>query len=735
MSGERPLTQKAISDRLGQLATVRTPEMKELEGASGAQSLSSLFTARSQPTVRRICNGETVPTRDVVFDLLRLVEAECGTPSPEAVQELWTLYQSALRERAPATYTRYVFMDAYVSVRLLVVSQQRSMTELQQKIEENESDQARSKARVRRLQRTLAVLRRTLKQAEGQQLQQQEDKDLLEQSVAELSAKVAALEQEVSQAQDSVAQWQEQAEWLQNLREQAERDAVLDSEAWGEREALLLERLSQAYETLEDVTVRAHGVEAALRAREERWQQQAKAAQAETRSVGSEADAARREAAAARAETEAVRAEAQSVREQAARALQEQQAQFEKFAAQAEERHQRARREAEHLKQELAQTNDRLRQAEEDAFRADAQLSELLRKQELHQAFNEIVAQAVDEHGRLSSRELPGFDTPPASKHMPSSAQSVLTPAAAGAVPAKERSASGDSRPSAPPPPSAGSPAADPPHRRTRSSDLNRLSKEQKLILKQRGMRKTHRHLYEPPRPRDDHDRLDLSWPVMMTFAVRAVALLIGLTACAFGVMRILDARTEEFPDLYKRPCASAPAPSAQHECTSKETGHVVAKNRTETSGQLTVVRKSGEKKTLAVEDDVYEAAKPGSTADLMIFDNRIAKISVAGKSDRIPPHNWLSIIWIALLIGTGTLGAALAVVGGRGTPWAAVSFLFGPFHVLWTGICSGVVVGVSSWWGVLVALLIWLPFALAQVGIVKKDEVWASSMMTGLRN
>ncbi|MFF4442826.1 hypothetical protein [Streptomyces sp. NPDC001621] len=724
MSGQLPLPQKAISSRLEELAAVRTPESMELEGAAGSQT--ALCTARSQQAVRRICNGETVPTRDVVFDLLCLVEAQCGAPSREVIQELWALYRSALRERAPATYTRYVFMDAYVSVRLLVVLQQRAMSDLRQKVEENRSAQTRSHARVRRLQLTLSVLRNSLEQSEGRELQQQEARDLLEQSVAELSAKVAVLEQEVSLARGSVAQWQEQAEWLEDLREQAERDAVLDSAAWGEREGLLLERLSQAYETLEDVTVRARGVEATLRGREDRWQQQARAAQERTR-------AARSEAAAARAESEALRAQAQAVREQAARALAEQQARFERFAAQAEERHQRAEREAEHLRQELASTNGRLRQAEEDAARADAQLSEWLRTQELHQAFNEIVAQAAEDHGQLHSRELPGFDTPLASVQTPSSAQSVLIPVAAKAVPGENRSASGSGQPPAPPP-TAGNPTDGAPHPRTPPVDLNRLPREQKRILKQPVMWTGRRRRFKPHRQKH-YGAVDLGFPSLTTLTVRTVALLIGLTACVFGALRILDARVQEFPALYVRPCAPASAPSAQQKCTTNETGRVAAKERTEASGWLTVVRESGEKKTLPVEDGIYKAAKLGSTARLLIFEDRIAEISMAGKTQRVPPQIWLTLIWIALLFGTGTLTAVLALVAGRGSPWAAISLFLGPVYVLWTGLCSIAVVGFSPWWGVLVALTFWLPALYGLIKITKKDETWASSMMTGLPN
>ncbi|WP_331722785.1 PQQ-binding-like beta-propeller repeat protein (plasmid) [Streptomyces canus] len=404
MSGEQPLKLRDIAQHLQQVAP--TSNDAEPSGDGGPRWLGQR-SGRGETSVQRMQSGRLVPTRDVVFDLLRLVEQVRGAPSRQALEALWAAYKPALRERLPDVYASYEVLDAYVSVHLLAELQQQRLNRLQQQAEQDRRRLARSEARTHRARRAVAVLRRAVQVAgaEAGVLRQRELS--LTRSVEELRSMVAGLEHDVAEARASVEDWQEQTFWLRNLREQAEREAVLNSEAWSEREALLLERLVLAYETLEAAADDAQAVQATLRDQQDHWRQQATSAQAEAR--------------AARSDAEAVRAEA-------LRTLQEQQALLAQFVAQADLQHERAEQAIADLERQLQQAHHDLRQAQQDAVRADTQLSAFLRERDLMGALNEIVSQALDEHETLDARELSRFDAPPAPNKTPRPEPATVSP-------------------------------------------------------------------------------------------------------------------------------------------------------------------------------------------------------------------------------------------------------------------------------------------------------------------
>jgi FOG: WD40-like repeat len=383
MFGEHPMKLRDIADRLQQM----TPA-PDGTGVGGQQR-----SGRGETSVQRMQSGRLVPTRDVVFDLLRLVEEERGAPGGPAVQILWAAYKPALRERLPDVYASYEVLDAYVGVRRLAQLQRQQLDQLQRDRDRDGKRLARVETRVRRAQQAGLVLRRALRTA-GQEVRAlQHSEHLLTQSVQQLSSMVADLKQEVARAKTSAQDWQEQTSWLRSLHEESEREAVLNSEAWAEREALLLERLVQAYETLEAAADEAQAVQAVLRSGQEHWQQRAAAAEAEVRLT---------------------RDEAEAVQAEVLRTLHEQQDLFSQFVARAQDQQEEAAQTIASLERQLEQTRLDVRRAEADAVRADAKLSAFLRERDLMGALDEIVSHALDEHDALDARELSRFDASPA---------------------------------------------------------------------------------------------------------------------------------------------------------------------------------------------------------------------------------------------------------------------------------------------------------------------------------
>ncbi|MFF1404966.1 hypothetical protein [Streptomyces sp. NPDC058294] len=707
--GGSRMTWRDIGDRLEQMSSAPR-ERNELAVSAGGERWSDLFTARGA-NVGNVFRGKTVPSRDVLIDLLQLVQEECGALSREVVQELWELYREALLEKSPATYARYVFQDAYAAAVVVAQFQQQKVADLQEKLHQGQELTERAQQRVQRLRLSQAVLHRSLEVAQEDVDRSQQRERLLKQSAAQLSVTVAGLERKVAEARTKLEHWQEQAEWQANLREQAERDAVLDAEAWAEREALLLERLAQAYETLETAAVQAQDVEAVLLARAAQWQQRARTAQGQARAARSDMRAAQQEAAAAQAETEAVREEAAAVREQAARAMSEQRAEFEAVTARAEDRYERAVQTAESLEEQLAQAKSQLEESRREAARADATLSKFLTEQSLNEALNDIVDQGIIEYGKIGSLEVAGFDVPPASNQTPSSQQPAFatTPVAGAAdTSASNHPAPHPGQPSLPPQQRREGPDEHPGHETalpTQPPTNSRLTRPEKRQVKAWGLRDG--RPFRRPRRYKRH-RISTA---PRAIAVRAIALLLGLTACAFGVLQVINGHKAQFPDQYAPPCSTASAQKTQADCISQETGRVESRTRDDSTARLTVTRNTGTSKTVTVDDPVYEAAHAGSPAKLTLWKDRIIEIGVAGKSSRVSSGTlWSPLLWATLLIGLGSTTIGLALRAGEQTMWGALWVLV-PFNLFCTGFAATAVIALPQWWVVLIALPIWLLF------------------------
>ncbi|MEU6595399.1 hypothetical protein ABZ923_40440 [Streptomyces sp. NPDC046881] len=699
------MTWGQIGARLEQMSSAPGAR-KELAASTGVQGGKDLFTTRGA-NLANVFRGTTVPSRDVLIDLLQLVQEERGPLSREVVQELWRLYRAALREKSPATYARYVFQDGYVAAILVAQSLQQKVNDLQERLQEEELAQRAQQRVQQQLRLTHAVMRRSLAVAEEESQQRE---GLLQQSVAQLSVTVAGLERELAETQTKLEGLQEQVEWQASLREQAERDAVADSEAWAEREAVLLERLTQAYETLEAAVVQARDVEAVLRARESQWQQQARSAQAEAGAARSDAQTAQQEAASARAEATSVREAAAAVREQAARAMREQREEFEAFTARAEDRYERAVQRAESLEEQLVETKSRLAQSKQEAVRADAMLSRFLDEQRLTEALNDILDQGMNEYGKIGSLEVPGFDVEPASNQTPSSEQPVLAtapvaaladePAVAAplprpgqpALPSQQRQEGPDEPPRYEPVPPTQPPA---PSRRLTGKQKRQAKAWGLLDYRQRRRLRRYRQL-------SAYRRRTAPGPV------RTGVVLIGLAACALGVLQVIDGRKAEFPDLYEPACTAVSAQKAQIDCVSQETGRVEDKLPSDgSSTRLTVARNNGTSKTLTVDDALYYATHRGSEAKLTVWNNRIIKIEAAGKSSRVTSGSAWPLLWATILLSLGSFASGLALKKER-IIWGAAC-IAAIFLMFCTGIAAGAVIALPGWWAVFFALPVWI--------------------------
>lgn len=428
MNGDPPLPLKALAQRL--LKAAAPPDAPEdepdaLDGKPGAQidkpgaatekRLDPLLSGRGEASVQRMARGEMVPSRDVLFDLLRILEQERGTPQRHDLEELWAAYKPALRERRPDLYKVYEVVDAYASALLLVSSQQQEITRLETGLEQHTHRAARADERVRRARRAQAVHRQVLR-ATGQEMDRLRVREQhVRHDLDDASAEVARMRQDVATARAQVEHWQEQAEWHLREKEELRQDSATQREAWQEREALLLERLAQACENLRTVTEQAAAVEAGLRARETHWRDQAQAGHAAARSARADAEAARSQAAVARAEAEAAR-------EEATRVLQAQQDRADALVAAAGAEQEQAQQTIGRLRDELRRAQAQLRAAQQNATRQDAQLTSLVAERALNADVDDIVSQVLAQHQALGPGEPAWIDAGPEAIHIPSSA-------------------------------------------------------------------------------------------------------------------------------------------------------------------------------------------------------------------------------------------------------------------------------------------------------------------------
>ncbi|MEU3859567.1 hypothetical protein AB0F03_19685 [Streptomyces sp. NPDC028722] len=451
MNGDPPLTQKDIAQRLlravapdardeepGTLAGEAEGQLDKPGAARGKRS-DPLRSGRGEPSVRRMAKGEMVPTRDVLFDLLSVLEEERGTPSRQDVEELWAAYKPALRERSPFVYQVYEVVDAYAGTRLLVGLQQHGIARLERSLEQHKLRGARLDERVKRARRVQAVQRRALGTAGREMDRLRVREQRVRHELEDASAEVARMRQDVATARAQVEHWQEQAEWHLREKEELRQESVAQREAWQEREALLLERLAQACETLQAAAEQAAVVEAAMRARETHWRDQAQAGHAAARSARADADAARSQASVARAEAEAAR-------EEAAQALRAQRDRADALVAEAGAEQEQAQHTIGRLQEELRQAHAQLRAAQQDATRQDAQLTAFVAERALNADLDDIVSQVLAQHEELGPEEPAWIDPRAEAIHSPSSEQwsSTLTRGAHPAVAAAPAQPMGD---------------------------------------------------------------------------------------------------------------------------------------------------------------------------------------------------------------------------------------------------------------------------------------------------
>lgn len=124
MSGEHKLTLEEISRRLEAVAPAEAAQ--EQPGMKG-----NLFSGRSQRSIQRVLAGTTVPTRDVVHDLLHLLGDTYEEPDADDVRSLWSLYKPALKEDKPTVFSLYVLLDAYLAVQTVAITQQQHIARLE----------------------------------------------------------------------------------------------------------------------------------------------------------------------------------------------------------------------------------------------------------------------------------------------------------------------------------------------------------------------------------------------------------------------------------------------------------------------------------------------------------------------------------------------------------------------------------------------------------------------------
>ncbi|MGW1563367.1 hypothetical protein ACWCQ1_43820 [Streptomyces sp. NPDC002144] len=404
LSGEQPLTIRAIARRLEALAPQE--EKADQPGAAEAQRLGAFLTGRSPACVQRILSGQSVPTRDVVFDLLRIVEEERGCPAAAEVRALWDAYWPALRERKAEVYEVYEILNAYNGALTLADVQQQQVTRLQDKIEQQRARVARAEQRARQARWVQAAVQRALGHSRQEADRLQDRERHLTRNLDEVRACVAELRQDVAAAREQAQLWRGEADRRRKEAEHAEQETSQTRQAWQEREATLLERLAQVHEALHEAGERAHEFEVELLEREEHWRTEATAAHAD-------AELARRQAA-------LVRSEAEAVREEAAQALQTQQEYADTLAAAAEEQHQQALSTIAGLEAELRAAHTDLQEARQDAVHKDARLAALLAERAQSAHLDDLRDQALTQHPGLPQLdETEPIDPTPAPTPLP----------------------------------------------------------------------------------------------------------------------------------------------------------------------------------------------------------------------------------------------------------------------------------------------------------------------------
>ncbi|MFE2728299.1 hypothetical protein [Kitasatospora sp. NPDC059327] len=190
---------------------------------------------------------------------------------------------------------------------------------------------------------------------------------------------------------------------------------------------------------------------------------------------------------------------------------------------------------------------------------------------------------------------------------------------------------------------------------------------------------------------------------------VRVLMLVAAIAALVVGTARWSGAHQDATADLHAPPCATAGP--VQRDCVAHESGQVTGK-RSEGGDppdlELTILHASGRNAIYTVGEDIYKAARPGSTADLRVWRGRVTAITVAGTTDRQSAHLDWPEIRTAILIGLGTALAGYTVLRRRRGP-SQMSVIGSLFAAVWTGLAAAMAIGVTTLPALLAGAAFWL--------------------------
>ncbi|MFD8376558.1 hypothetical protein ACFV2Z_38410 [Streptomyces sp. NPDC059688] len=407
MSGEGRLTLEEIAERLEAMIA------EKADGSRGAQ-VAFLHSGRGETSVQRMRSGRLVPTRDVVYDLLRLVAEERSAPDEQAIQALWTAHMPALRMKRPETFAFYEILDDKSALQELTETQRARIAQLEGELRQSRELLGVAHDHAKRAQRAKVRLRRALTSAKDKSRELLSREEALQKPLEELSAEVAELELDLVNARNTLADWQRLANLLRDQHEQAVREAAEAAGAWAQREAALLKRLSDACSAMEDAASLAQQALAALRWQEQWHRQQMDAANAATQTACKKAEEQHRLALSEQERADAVQIQAVTI-------LQKQQASFDEFANETAAQHAHSMRTIKHLEDELRQTRTELRQARQSpAAQTDDRLDAFLAERDLLQELDAIISLALAKHRAPGPPALTRFAAAPASQQMSS---------------------------------------------------------------------------------------------------------------------------------------------------------------------------------------------------------------------------------------------------------------------------------------------------------------------------
>ncbi|MGW6488183.1 hypothetical protein [Streptomyces sp. NPDC055056] len=332
--------------------------------------------------MQRMVSGTLVPTRDVVLDLLQLLE-DRGVPlDREAVEKLWRLYRPALRTRRPDVAEAYDIIDERDTART-------QADRLLQQVQVLQADQSAGLLRLTHAGLRLLTAHRALA------LSQKE----LESTARSVELVRAGEQQAREHLEAAVDRLDRLKDAYEHLREEAlavQQNATKDHAQWQERQADLLERLSLAEEAL------ARTVQDTQDARQELQDERriSEAARRTAHTAQESAGQSRTEAAAAR--QEAAASEARRLTEAAAaqRTIQD-----------AESDHAQALNAITQLEEELGQARTELKTARRRLVRADAELLRTTRERAVEADAQDVLSQALtaikDDAGSTQHRMIP----------------------------------------------------------------------------------------------------------------------------------------------------------------------------------------------------------------------------------------------------------------------------------------------------------------------------------------